>query len=246
MPGHRFFTPFQKTDQKVILEDGDEFQHLSKVLRLKEGDAVELINGQGVLAHAVVQEIRKASAVIALHEVSCVPRHAAVKITLACAIPKRAKFETIIEKCTELGVDRIVPLMTERTEFFLDGERADKKSGRFARVAINAAKQCKRVWFPEISEPMVFMTAIKELSSPHAGLFIPWLEGERITLDQALAEKAGMKEFVFFIGPEGDFTADEVGAALKAGALPVSLGETVLKVDTAAMAVVAFARMKSL
>jgi 16S rRNA (uracil1498-N3)-methyltransferase len=246
MPGHRFFTLFQKTDQKVILEDGDEFQHLSKVLRLKKGDDVELINGQGGLAKGFVEEIRKTSAVIALHEMSFVLQPAAVRITLACAIPKRAKFETIIEKCSELGVDRIVPLITERTEFLIDGERADKKAERFARVMMNAAKQCKRLWFPEISAPVPFIAAVKELSHPDAGLFIPWLEGDRISLDQALAQKAGMKEFVFFIGPEGDFTADEVGLALKAGALPVSLGETVLKVDTAAMAVVAFARLKSL
>lgn len=246
MPGHRFFTPFQKTDIKVILEDGDEFRHLSKVLRLKKGDDVELINGQGGLVCGIVEEIRKASAVIVLHKTSFVPQYTGVKITLACAIPKRAKFETIIEKCTELGVDRIVPLITERTEFLLDGERADKKIERFERVAMNAAKQCKRLWFPEINAPVLFITALKGLATPYAGLFISWLEGERISLGKALAQKAGMKEFVFFIGPEGDFTAEEVRLALKAGALPVSLGETVLKVDTAAMAVVAFARMNSL
>jgi 16S rRNA (uracil1498-N3)-methyltransferase len=235
MPGHRFFIPFQKTDQKIILEDADEFRHLSKVLRLKKGDEVELINGQGSLARGIVEEIKKASAVIFLQEVSFIPQRPGVKITLACAIPKRAKFEAIIEKCTELGVDRIVPLITERTEFLLDGERAEKRSERFARVAMNAAKQCKRLWFPEISEPTSFMRAVKNLSGPHAGL-----------LDQALMRQAGMKECVFFIGPEGDFTPQEIQLALKAGALPVSLGETVLKVDTAAMAVVAFARMKSL
>ena len=172
------------------------------------------------------------------------PPSPGIRITLACAMPKKAKFETIIEKCTELGVDRIVPLATERTEFVVEGERADKKNERFFRVAMNAAKQCKRLWFPEISAPVTFVQAVKELSQPGAGLFIPWLEGDRMSLSQALAARRDVMELVFFIGPEGDFTPEEVQLALKAGALPVSLGENVLKVDTAAMAVVAFARMQ--
>ena len=239
MSGHRFFTPFQKTDQKAILEDADEFQHLSKVLRLKKSDEVELINGQGGLARGVIEEIKKASAVINLREVVFSPSPSKVKVTLACAIPKRAKFETIIEKCTELGVDRIVPLITERTEFILDGKKAVKKTERFGRVAMNAAKQCKRLWFPEISAPVLFVEEVKEASSRDAGLLIPWLDGERIPLIKALAAKAGAAELVFFIGPEGDFTPDEVRTAIEAGAIPVSLGENILKVDTAAMAVVA-------
>jgi 16S rRNA (uracil1498-N3)-methyltransferase len=243
MPGHRFFTSFQKTDQSVVLKDADEFQHLTKVLRLKKGDEIELINGQGGLAKGCVGDIGKTSAVISLQEVSFMPRPAGVRITLACAIPKRSKFETIIEKCTELGVDRIVPLLTERTEFIADGERADKKLERFSRVAMNAAKQCKRLWFPKIVAPVAFSQAVKDMALSEAALFIPWLEGERMPLSQAFAQKTKAKEFVFFIGPEGDFTPDEVRLALKAGAVPVSLGENVLKVDTASMAVVAYARM---
>ncbi len=245
MPGHRFFTSFQKTDQKAVLEDPDEFQHLSRVLRLKEGAGIELINGQGCLARGVVGELKRSSAVIVLQEVTFVPRISGVRITLACAIPKRSKFEVIIEKCTELGVDRIVPLITERTEFLLDGERADKKGERFGRVAMNAAKQCKRLWFPEIAAPVLFAQAVQGLSVAGAALYIQWLEGDRVPLGQAFAQKVHAKDLVFFIGPEGDFTPDEVGAALKAGAVPVSLGENVLKVDTAAMAVVAFARMNA-
>ena len=246
MPGHRFFVPFQKTDQKVILNDADEFQHLVKVLRLRKGDEIELINGQGGLASGVIHDIAKTSALIVLREVSWMRASSDPRITLACAIPKKSKFETIIEKCTELGVDRIVPLITERTEFMGEGERVEKKTERFARVALNAAKQCKRLWFPVIDAPMPFARAVEELSSVEAALFIPWLEGERLSLREAMARSLGrtdVKDIVFFIGPEGDFTPEEVKLALQANAVPVSLGENVLKVDTAAMAVVAFARL---
>ena len=241
MPGHRFFTPFQKTDQKILLKDADEFAHLAKVLRLKKGDEVELINGQGGLAVGIVEEVGKASAVITPWKFFDIPFSPGPRVTLACAIPKRSKFETIIEKCTELGVDRIVPLITERTEFVTDGERVEKKSERFSRVAMNAAKQCKRLWFPEIVAPLAFAQAVKGASGVDTALFIPWLEGDRVPLRQALEQRLRAKEYVFFIGPEGDFTSDEVQLAFKAGALPVSLGQNVLKVDTAAMAVVAFA-----
>jgi 16S rRNA (uracil1498-N3)-methyltransferase len=241
MPGHRFFSSFQTTDQKVILKDADECQHLIKVLRLKKGDDLELINGQGGLARAVVDDVAKASVAMSLREVVFVPRALRPRITLACAIPKRSKFETIIEKATELGVDRIIPLVTERTEFVADGEKIEKKTERFERVAMNAAKQCKRIWFPEISPPVALTQALKQCATPDTGLFIPWLEGDRVSLREAFTRKLEAKEFVFFIGPEGDFTPEEVKQALKAGALAVSLGENVLKVDTAAMAVVAFA-----
>ena len=241
MPGHRFFTPFQDTDKKIIVKDPDEFQHLAAVLRLKVGDPLEIVNGRGWLACGIIEEISRSSAVISVREMSFVPRAPGPVLTLACAIPKKAKFETVIEKCTELGVDRIVPLITERTAFSLDGERAEKRAVRFFRVVVNAAKQCKRLWFPEIRAALPFETAIQELAVPEAVLFIPWLEGERMPLSQALAAKAGMKHAIFFIGPEGDFTPDEVKLAMDAGAVPVSLGKNVLKVDTAAIAVVACA-----
>ena len=241
MPGHRFYTSFQTTDQNIILKDADEFQHLTKVLRLRKGDDVELINGRVALAKGVVNEVGKTTVNIALHDISFAPLSTHVTITLACAIPKKSKFETIIEKCTELGVDRIVPLITERTEFIGDEDRSEKKRERFERVAVNAAKQCKRLWFPEIFAPVPFTQALTELSRPDTGIFIPWLEGDRITLMKALASREQAKEWIFFIGPEGDFTPDEVQMALKVGALPVSLGQNVLKVDTAAMAVIAYA-----
>ena len=240
MPGHRFFTLFDEKDKEILLKDADEFQHLSKVLRLKEGDAVEIVNGMGCVAQGVILEVSRAFARIGSKDVIST-RPSLPRITLACAVPKKSKFETIIEKTTELGVDRIVPLLTARTEFALEGERCGKKAERYRRVVMNAAKQCKRLWFPDVTAPMTFNAALKDLSASRAKLFIPWLEGERMSLPAAMAQVSGAQEIVFFIGPEGDFTPEEVDKAVAAGAMPVSLGPNVLKVDTAAMAVVAAA-----
>jgi 16S rRNA (uracil1498-N3)-methyltransferase len=239
MPGHRFFCKFDTNTTEAVISDQDELQHLSKVLRLKTGDPVELINGCGGLSEGLIQNISKVSAAITLTKKSFNTDKSPFKVTLACAIPKRSKFETIIEKCTELGVDRIIPLITQRTEIDRHEERLDKKVERFKRVALNAAKQSKRLWFPELTEPMSFHDAITMEQSSEAKIFIPWLEGDRPLLSKALNDAGTAKKIIFFIGPEGDFTNEEIDQAKEIGAIPVSLGPNVLKVDTAAMLVTA-------
>ncbi len=238
MAKHRFFCPFGHEEREVMLCDPDELQHLSKVLRLKVGDQVELINGCGGMASGCLKDIARSAACIIINEASFTSKSDPLKVTLACAIPKKAKFETIIEKCTELGVDRIIPLITERTEVDLTHDRIGKKSERYERVALNAAKQSRRLWFPQIDAPMDFNEAIKTLSSTRAKLLIPWLEGKRLPLMEAMADSPD-GEVVFLIGPEGDFTKAEVDMAIDLGAIPVTLGINVLKVDTAAIAVAA-------
>ena len=241
MSAGRFFHPFSGNDTRILLDDPDEFAHLTRVLRSKAGDSIELVNGQGGLAQGVLQEVSRIAAWIDIISVMVVPRDHDPRITLACAIPKRAKFETIIEKCTELGVDRIIPMVTARTENDAHGEKADHKLARYQRVALNAAKQCKRLWFPEITLPVSFPQTLAMTAVPGKFLFFPWLEGERLSLDMALAVRREAGDLVFFIGPEGDFTPEEAAEAVGAGAVPVTLGKNVLKVDTAAIAVVSFA-----
>ncbi len=241
MPGHRFFQDFLPTDKKIVLSDADEIAHLSRVLRLAAGDAVEIINGRGVLANGTIEDVGKGSVTVMVREIITAPRSAAPTLTLACAIPKKAKFETIIEKCTELGVDRMVPLTTERGDVVVDEGGAARKLARFTRVVMNAAKQCKRLWIPEITPVMDLSGALAKLAGPGVKMFIPWLEGPRISFQDALVQAEGASVIVFFIGPEGDFAPQEIAAAVAAGAVPVSLGDNVLKVDTAAIAVIAAA-----
>jgi len=165
-----------------------------------------------------------------------------ITLTLACAIPKKAKFETIIEKCTELGVDRIIPMITERTEFRLDNDRQDKKQKRYTAVAINAAKQCKRSVLPTVDPVTRFKDLLAKLT-PGDAPFIPCLAGERVNLLKAFELKKGQQQVIFFIGPEGDFTDQELQSAVKAGCIPVTLGPNTLKVDTAAITAIAAAKL---
>ncbi len=240
---HRFFYP--KIDPRQLyltLSDSREIHHLKNVLRLKPHDTVMLFNGEGKEAIGIIQSIKSHAVDIRIQDVKISDIRKKIFLTLACAIPKNAKFEWIIEKATELGVDEIIPLQTQRSEVRLNTERADKKNTRYKTIALNAAKQCQRTILPVIKNICPFSTALKTIDEKTLAL-IPHLSGERGTLREVLQQIKNYKRILFFIGPEGDFTPEEINQATKAGCIPISLGETVLKVDTAAISVIAFARL---
>jgi 16S rRNA (uracil1498-N3)-methyltransferase len=244
---HRFYYPQLKENSRHIsFNDPKELYHLITVLRFKKGDVITLFNGQGIEANGRINEMTATNISIEIQNLRTPSeknkKH--TKIILACAIPKRAKFEFIIEKCTELGVDEIIPLKTHRTEVIITDERKDKKQLRFETIAINAAKQCQRSVLPVIHPVMDFSAALKLINASTLAL-IPCLVGERKNLKDVLVS-SGVEKIIYFIGPEGDFTPEEVTAALAAKCVPITLGETVLKVDTAAISVLAFLRFQAL
>lgn len=148
---HRFFVPNADLNHKhLTITENKEIHHLTHVLRLKTGDTIIIFNGKGQEALAQIKGLNPNRIELALVAPVKESPHNAITLTLACAIPKKAKFETIIEKCTELGVDRIIPVLTQRTEIHLTGQRQEKKQQRYATVAINAAKQCQRNFCPAL------------------------------------------------------------------------------------------------
>lgn len=240
---HRFLSPDSNFRTKSItITDPAEVHHLATVLRLKKGSEIAVFNGRGEEATGRIENLAPHSVEITI--VSPVKRSstAQVTLTLACAIPKKAKFEFIIEKCTELGVDRIIPMLTERTEVRLNEERQEKKRKRYETVAANAAKQCKRSFVPVIEELRTFKEIISNIS-PQDAAFIPCLAGERKNILNAFQLKTGQKNVLLLIGPEGDFTPKELQAALGAGCIPVTLGPHTLKVDTAAVTAIAAVKL---
>ncbi len=240
---HRFIAPNTNLDTKhLTITDTKEIHHLTNVLRLKKENEIAVFNGQGDEALAKIENITAHN--ITLSIISCVKKsqNNRLSLTLACAIPKKAKFETIIEKCTELGVDRIIPVITERTEVRLSDERKEKKHERYQAIAINAAKQCQRNFLPQIDSPKSFSEILKKLT-PHDAAFIPCLTGKRKNLINAFVLTPQQKNAFFFIGPEGDFTPEELSAAVSAGCIPVTLGPNILKVDTAAICAIACAKL---
>ncbi|MBF0484975.1 MAG: 16S rRNA (uracil(1498)-N(3))-methyltransferase [Candidatus Omnitrophica bacterium] len=238
---HRFFANLKEDSQNVVIDDADELHHLTHALRLKPGDRVELINGCGLLAEAEILSILKKEARLLVLAVRNAGSPRLPRIILACAIPKKSRFEDIIDKCTQLGVDEIIPMITERTECVLSDKALPAKIGRYQKVLRSAVKQSKRLFSPVIHAPMLFDHVLKNFCNASTASFIPWLEGSRIPLKEALAEASGKEKILFLIGPEGDFTLAEVAQAKEKGAVPVSLGPNVLRVDTAAQFVAGMA-----
>jgi 16S rRNA (uracil1498-N3)-methyltransferase len=239
---HRFYCPRVNFSSPVIdIRDKNEIHHIRDVLRLKEGDPVTVFNQAGEEAMGEIRECSSCRVSVEIHKVSKVEKQAP-EIVLACAIPKKSKFEFIIEKATELGVDEIIPLKTQRAEMNLKGERLSAKCARYRSVAVNAAKQSGRSYVPILHPVMDFSSAIKFLIG-NSVVFIPSLEGDRTPVFAALARQPSPAKAAFFIGPEGDFTPEEYAEARANGCIPVSLGPHILKVDTAAVVAVACASL---
>lgn len=239
---HRFYCPdIRFSSRTVDIRDNDEIHHILDVLRLKAGDLIAVFNQVGEEAIGEIRECSVRRIRVEIQKVSKVEKQAP-EIVLACAIPKKSKFEFIIEKATELGVDEIIPLQTQRTEINLQGERLQGKCVRYRSVAVNAAKQSRRSYVPVLHPVMDFSSAVKFLVK-EAVVFIPSLEGDRMPVLAALARQAPPAKVAFLIGPEGDFTPEEYAQARANGCIPVSLGSTVLKVETAALVAVACASL---
>lgn len=240
---HRFIAPNADLNYKhLTITENKEIHHLTNVLRLQSGEEIVIFNGKGQEVLAKITNLTATKIEIALIAPVKNSLKNIITLTLACAIPKKAKFETIIEKCTELGVDRIIPVLTQRTEIHLNAQRQEKKQQRYTTVAINAAKQCQRNFLPSVDHPTNFQEVLKNLSSIDAA-FIACLTGERKNLLSSFDLKPHHQNVILFIGPEGDFTIKELHAALSAGCIPVTLGPHVLKVDTAAISAIACVKL---
>ncbi len=242
MAKHRFFISRPNLNQAfLIIDNTDEIHHMRDVLRLKKNNEVDVFNDDGEEVRGKIIKIDSnevASEVVAFKTVEKnIP-----EIILACAIPKKSKFEIIIEKAAELGVSEIIPLRTKRTEIKLDQQRLDKKLSRYRSIAINASKQSKRATVPFIHSIINFEQALRQLGGS-SELIIPSLSGKRVTLLESFSNLKSPHRIAVLIGPEGDFTPKEYALARKQGALAVTLGDTILKVETAAICAVSCANV---
>jgi 16S rRNA (uracil1498-N3)-methyltransferase len=163
-----------------------------------------------------------------------------VRITVACAIAKNVLMDDIVNKLTQLGVSRIIPLETERTIVRMDKVKKFLRLERWKRIAKSASQQCKRNDIPVVDSVRRLDEVLSEAESFDLKI-IPTLEGEHRSIKEVFLENRA-KRILVLVGPEGDFTDAEVRIAMKFGCIPVSLGELVLRVDTAAISIASFIR----
>lgn len=217
---------------------GAGFHYLARVLRARRGDTVVLFDGAGQEARAVVDTISDTALVLTVDE----PREvgqAAVPLTLMLGLLKGEKMDLVVQKATELGATRIVPLKTAHAVVRLDEERGEARRGRWSRIAAEAARQSGRSDVPEIDAPTDLASALAA-APPHA-LRLLLHERETARLGASLEAERPL-EIVLAVGPEGGFAPEEVAAARAAGFVVVGLGPRVLRAETAAIAAVAVVR----
>lgn len=231
----RFYLPPEEWGDAAALA-GDEAKHLGQVLRVKAGEMVTVFDGEGRRAEAEVLAVTKRRVDLRVGEVilSPVPRPG---ITLAQAVPKGKNMEWIIQKAVELGVARVQPLVTRHTIV----SPGDQKGDKWRRVALEAAKQCGQDRVPVIGECAGFRDWLGGLEGGGVRVIASLREGSG-NFREVLRGRECVEEVTILVGPEGDFSKEEYGGAVAAGFSPVTLGELVLRVETAALVCVAGVR----
>ena len=234
---HRFFcSPENINKEYILINDEKEVHHIADVLRLRVNDSIVVFNGEGKEYNGIIKEIKRKYVKVKIISEKKLDKKKDINITLACAIPKRGRFDYIVEKVTELGVDKIIPLETNRTIVSLNEKHQDLKLRHWKQIAINSSKQCRGSFLPEVEYVMKFPNLISRVKDYDLCLFF-CLEGRKRKIRDALKDfKKG--KIIIFIGPEGDFTNEEIALAKKYGCRFACLGSRVLKVDTAAISVI--------
>ncbi len=222
------------SDDRAALT-GKHAAHLARTLRAREGQEFEVACGDRV-RHATVSSVADDRVEFTLgEEVSSVE---VTPINLLLAVFKFDRMEWAIETCTELNVSTIVPVIARRTEKHL-AQAAEKRVERWRRIAREASEQSRRVTTPEIADPMKLAEALNF----DAVLSIVLSETEReVELSEVLRSEEGRHSLALAVGPEGGWTEDELQSFAEAQWVSASLGETILRAETAAIAAVAIAR----
>lgn len=217
----------------VIRVQGDEFWHMTKVLRLKTDDWVELFNGKGGLVEGFIQNIDRSSIdFVALEDPKLVlPQTPQWHIFAAFGSLKGGRADWLVEKCTELGASSVTPLLTQRSSTI-----SDNRVERLQRVILAAAKQCQRLHEMKLNHPMKIDNLIPLVAKSKQS-FIAIAEGTPLV--SALTATTKEPSGLIIVGPEGDFTEKEVDLITEAGATAVGLGPHRLRVETATIAILA-------
>ncbi len=217
----------------------ENLRYLKSVLRIKHDSQIILFNGSGCECKALIKEIQSDRAVVEIQEKFFFPAPD-IYITLCQSLPKGHKMDFIIQKATELGVDKIVPFLSERTIPMLTREKAMAKSSRWGKIAIEAARQCGRTDIPTITHLLSFDEMLK-CAPPMSARIILWEDETKENIKRILRGNyiKSVKDFFVAVGPEGGFTEVEIHKASEQGFISASLGKQRLKVETAVLTILA-------
>ncbi|RNA65510.1 16S rRNA (uracil(1498)-N(3))-methyltransferase [Prosthecochloris sp. ZM_2] len=234
-----FYTSPDCIDEELgeLVVEGEEFHHIVRVLRRSVGDTIYVTDGRGLCARAAIRSVDKRR--LRAEMLSCERlQPPPARLTIAMSLLKSPqRFDFFLEKATELGVDRIVPMVSSRTVSRARGDKARRKTERWRNLLVSASRQTKRFYLPLITEPVSFQEVLA-MEAEHDVACI----AHESSLEVPCGEMSG-SNVLFLVGPEGGFSSTEVGQALEAGFQAVSLGPSILRAETAALCAAAFVRM---
>jgi 16S rRNA (uracil1498-N3)-methyltransferase len=218
---------------------GSEARHIAKVLRMQPDDALILMDAKGSRFQVIIKAVTSKEVLVTLHKPIPAPPPSPVKITLCQALLKSRAMDYVVQKTSELGVDRFFPFFSERTVVTLNEERSENKMRHWREIAYSAAKQSDRFAPAEIPAPSSFKELVAHWQEEDALKVIMW-EGEGAKdLKGLLRATPPLERFIGVVGPEGGFARPEIGWAREAGFASVSLGNRILRAETAAITMVA-------
>ncbi len=231
---HRFFINKIFDNKAEILNE--DFSHVVNVLRLKEGDEISVFNYEYGEYLAVIEEINKKGKklIVKIKEQLKKREKDNIKIFAIVSLIKKEKWEFVLEKLTEIGVDAIIPYIAKRSVVKI--EKFDEKKERWEKIIYSAVKQCGRISKPELEKPITNIDELK-LSQESKKFFVWEKEEKNLLIEEAFKSDKNIKEIYFITGPEGGFEDSEAEKLLNYGFIPVSLGDTVLRADTAIITV---------
>ena len=227
----RFFVSKDSISDNLAVISGDDAHHISKVLRMKCGEALVLCDQQGNDYHCEISDITDNAVSLTVKECVHCLSEPTVRVTLFMALPKGDKMDYVIQKSIELGASEIVPFSSSRCIVKLSDKDAAKKQERWSRIALEAAKQCGRGIVPKVRKPISFKEMIACASECEMPLF--FYEKETNNSLKSRISARTFKSAAVIIGPEGGFSESEVSDVTRAGIPCASLGTRILRCETA-------------
>lgn len=228
---HVFVTP-EEADRGFFILGGDELFHLARVKRARAGEELTWSDGASRAGRAVIDELRPGRMVLRILESHGISR-ALPRIDLFQALPKGGKMDDIVRRNVEVGVDGITPFVSSRSIPRPVGGGRSERQERWRKIAAEASRQCRRSYPPEVGD-LADWRDCPGMAGGYDVALVAWEEEGRRRVSQALpAEAPG--SVALFVGPEGGFEAGEVRDLEEAGAVPVSLGENILRTENAGL-----------
>lgn len=234
----RIYCPDAIENKEICKLGPDNYKYLKQVLRLKPGSKIYVFDGFGQEFAAVIKSFSSDGVCVELGErIPAAGKE--IRISLAQAIPKANKMDLIAKSAAELGADVIIPFTAARSVSRITGDKALSKVARWQKIAREAARCCRGSQITEISSPTSFANMLSQASSKSYKIIF-WEEESQKSIKDALTDKKLrlINDFFIIVGPEGGFSKDEIIKAKEAGFISVSLGKQILKVETAAAAII--------